>query len=279
MEVFLKNPLFVGVRIPEIGKVTTLEQKLPHISNEAMSWLKQCLIYDPEQRATTKQLMAHPYFQSDGFADRFEIEVRHTIDMEREKEQTDRTRRKKARKHHESSRISMSKKDLRTPFEDIDSNVADRKRSDDDKMSSQSLIPPIQQGKYFNQTSTISSFSGHSGLTGGGHGGLSYSSNSYGQSGVAGGNVMHGVHGVNTGPSLVSLNGSGMNYSGASAPFALPPPQTLQLKGKKSMGGCQQTISFPKIMSGTSNTIAGNMGNISKGHQGSQWSQNSPYDE
>jgi cyclin-dependent kinase-like len=39
-EIFLKNPLFVGVRIPEIGKMTCLTAKLPGISALAMSWLQ-----------------------------------------------------------------------------------------------------------------------------------------------------------------------------------------------------------------------------------------------
>jgi hypothetical protein len=55
-------------------------------------------MYDPDQRATTKQLMAHPYFQGDGFTDRYEGELRHLIDMEREKELSDRMRKRKAKK-------------------------------------------------------------------------------------------------------------------------------------------------------------------------------------
>ena len=145
-EIFLKNPLFVGVRIPEVGKVTPLEMKLPRVASDAMHWLhvsafycislslfiqflwysflqpfffyfaflllllflfflllfisQQSLIYDPDQRATTKQLMAHPYFQADGFADRFEVELYHIIELEREKEQADRLKRRKSKKVH-----------------------------------------------------------------------------------------------------------------------------------------------------------------------------------
>lgn len=40
MEVFLKNPLFVGVRIPEVSKTTPLESKLPNVAQDAMSWLR-----------------------------------------------------------------------------------------------------------------------------------------------------------------------------------------------------------------------------------------------
>jgi cyclin-dependent kinase-like len=39
-EIFLKNPLFVGVRLPEVTKSTPLEQKLPRIASDAMHWLK-----------------------------------------------------------------------------------------------------------------------------------------------------------------------------------------------------------------------------------------------
>ena len=40
MEIFLKNPLFVGVRIPEIGRIISLSQKLPNVSPNAMAWLQ-----------------------------------------------------------------------------------------------------------------------------------------------------------------------------------------------------------------------------------------------
>ncbi|KAJ3284644.1 Cyclin-dependent kinase-like 3 [Rhizoclosmatium sp. JEL0117] len=136
-EIFLKNPLFVGVRIPEIGKLTPLEYKLPKVASDAMNWLHQSLIYDPDQRATTKQLMAHPYFQQDGFADRYEQELRHVIDMEREKEQADRMKRRKkaaGEKDQVQSRNLPSRKEGRRPFDDLDGNG--------------SSIPPIHGGKY-----------------------------------------------------------------------------------------------------------------------------------
>ncbi|KAI9007356.1 kinase-like domain-containing protein [Gaertneriomyces semiglobifer] len=40
IEVFLKNPLFVGVRIPEVSRTTPIESKLPNIAPDAMSWLR-----------------------------------------------------------------------------------------------------------------------------------------------------------------------------------------------------------------------------------------------
>ncbi|KAJ3059926.1 Cyclin-dependent kinase-like 3, partial [Quaeritorhiza haematococci] len=123
-EIFLKNPLFIGVRIPEVGKLTPLESKLPHVSPEAMSWLRQCLIYDPDQRAATKDLMTHHYFTRDNFPERFEVELKHLVDMEREKDlgMGDRGRRKKSKKHVEPPRNTVSRREARQPLEDIDSN-------------------------------------------------------------------------------------------------------------------------------------------------------------
>jgi non-homologous end joining protein Ku len=56
------------------------------------------LIYDPEQRATTRTLMAHKYFQEDGFPDRFEESLKQLIEMEKEKELADRAKRKRTKR-------------------------------------------------------------------------------------------------------------------------------------------------------------------------------------
>lgn len=42
--------------------------------------------------------MAHSYFSRDDFVDKFEVELRHTIELEKEKDQNDRGRRKKTKK-------------------------------------------------------------------------------------------------------------------------------------------------------------------------------------
>lgn len=42
--------------------------------------------------------MMHAYFQEDNFSERFEVELRQTIAMEREKDQADRVRRKRSKK-------------------------------------------------------------------------------------------------------------------------------------------------------------------------------------
>lgn len=39
-EVFLRNPLFVGMRLPEVKEITPLEKKFPRISNFSLAFLK-----------------------------------------------------------------------------------------------------------------------------------------------------------------------------------------------------------------------------------------------
>ncbi|KAL7754453.1 hypothetical protein RI367_000434 [Sorochytrium milnesiophthora] len=104
MEIFLKNPLFVGLRLPEIGKMTPLESKVPGVSSLAFAFLKFSLIYDCDQRATAKQLLEDPYFSHDGWSTRFEAELRKTLDAERDSKQDNSKRRKMKRSDGKSSK-------------------------------------------------------------------------------------------------------------------------------------------------------------------------------
>lgn len=56
------------------------------------------MIYDTDSRASTSDLLNDPYFHHDKFADKYEIELRKLIDFEREKDQSDRLRRKRNKK-------------------------------------------------------------------------------------------------------------------------------------------------------------------------------------
>lgn len=62
------------------------------------------MIYDPDRRATTTDLMQHAYFQHDQFPERYEVELRRIIDLEKEREQSDRVRRKRNKKVDSPSR-------------------------------------------------------------------------------------------------------------------------------------------------------------------------------
>ncbi|KAJ3149682.1 Cyclin-dependent kinase-like 3 [Geranomyces michiganensis] len=224
MEVFLKNPLFVGVRIPEVSKTTPLESKLPNVAADAMTWLRQCLIYDSDQRAPTRTLMSMPYFQSDGFADRFEVELRQLIEMDKEREQNDRGRRRKQKKPHHESRNLASRKEARQPLEDLESN-AKRQHADDDRQhNNMPSIPPI-------------------------HGAQSYGKQSYYTAtspANASNTPLYAATGNNSNPNAtrdVMSRGDGTSGFGAFGNAGQLPPV-----GKKK--GTTQPISFPKIQAG-----------------------------
>ncbi|ORY77929.1 Pkinase-domain-containing protein [Neocallimastix californiae] len=96
LDAFLRNPLFVGIRMPEIGKQIPLEIKIPKISPYTFAFLKSCLIYDTNERATVEQLLNDPYFHHDHWASNFEIKLNQVLEYERE--QNDKIRKKKLKK-------------------------------------------------------------------------------------------------------------------------------------------------------------------------------------
>ena len=63
-----------------------------------INYIQNTLIYDHDQRATTTDMMQHAYFTDDRFPERFDPELRQTIEMEKEKEQNERMRRKRSKK-------------------------------------------------------------------------------------------------------------------------------------------------------------------------------------
>ncbi|ESO84233.1 hypothetical protein LOTGIDRAFT_108359 [Lottia gigantea] len=70
-EVFLRNPLFVGMRLPEVRETTPLEKTFKRVSNIALDIMKQCLKLDPDDRPQCSELVKREFFQKDGFAQKF----------------------------------------------------------------------------------------------------------------------------------------------------------------------------------------------------------------
>lgn len=83
IDVYKKNPLYVGLKVPEVTKVTTLEQKLPLVASSAMNFLHRCLIYDPAKRASANDLAQHPYFTDNNWCTQFEAELAELIQIDR----------------------------------------------------------------------------------------------------------------------------------------------------------------------------------------------------
>lgn len=63
-EMFLKNPRFLGIKFPDLGKPETLERRyLGKITKKGLSFMKILLKMDPKERMTAKEALEHPYFE------------------------------------------------------------------------------------------------------------------------------------------------------------------------------------------------------------------------
>nr|XP_022315577.1 cyclin-dependent kinase-like 4 isoform X12 [Crassostrea virginica] len=81
-EVFLRNPLFVGMRLPEVREISPLEKKFTRISSQSLDLMKQCLRLDPDERPTCSQLIKHDFFSKDNFTARFQNDLKQRIERE-----------------------------------------------------------------------------------------------------------------------------------------------------------------------------------------------------
>ncbi|XP_034271989.2 cyclin-dependent kinase-like 2 isoform X1 [Pantherophis guttatus] len=83
-ELFYKNPLFAGVRLPEIKDLEPLEKRYSKLSIAVIEFAKQCLQTNPEKRPSCNELLQCNLFSKDGFAERFIQELKIKIQKEKE---------------------------------------------------------------------------------------------------------------------------------------------------------------------------------------------------
>lgn len=83
-ELFYKNPVFAGVRLPEIKDIEAepLESRYPKLPEVVISLAKKCLHIDPDKRPFCADLLHHDFFQMDGFAERFSQELQLKIEKD-----------------------------------------------------------------------------------------------------------------------------------------------------------------------------------------------------
>ncbi|XP_074922169.1 cyclin-dependent kinase-like 2 isoform X2 [Chelonoidis abingdonii] len=78
-ELFYKNPLFAGVRLPEVKEAEPLERRYPKLSAAVLDLAKKCLQIDPDKRPSCADLLQCDFFNKDGFTERFAQELRLKI--------------------------------------------------------------------------------------------------------------------------------------------------------------------------------------------------------
>ena len=64
-EIFSRNPLFQGVRLPTVRRITALEKRYPKMKPHALSMVKQCLKLDPKDRPGCERLLQEEFFSND----------------------------------------------------------------------------------------------------------------------------------------------------------------------------------------------------------------------
>ena len=62
VEMVKRNPLFAGVKLPDISEPEHLDKRLSTLEPLALDVIKACLRYEPLQRITASELLRHPYF-------------------------------------------------------------------------------------------------------------------------------------------------------------------------------------------------------------------------
>ncbi|XP_032863079.2 cyclin-dependent kinase-like 2 isoform X1 [Tyto alba] len=78
-ELFYKNPLFAGMRLPEVKEVESLDKRYPKLSAAVLGLAKKCLQIDPDKRPSCAELLQCDFFNKDGFAERFAQELKIKI--------------------------------------------------------------------------------------------------------------------------------------------------------------------------------------------------------
>ena len=81
-EIFMKNPLYVGVKLPTVKTVEPLSIKFTGYAKDIVDIMQSCLFYAPEERQPCDQLVNHKYFA--GFVEDFEKDHQAAVQKDRE---------------------------------------------------------------------------------------------------------------------------------------------------------------------------------------------------
>ncbi|XP_061209733.1 cyclin-dependent kinase-like 2 [Neopsephotus bourkii] len=78
-ELSYKNPLFAGMRLPEMKEAKSLDKRYPKSPAAVLDLAKKCLQIDPHKRPSCAELLECGFFNKDGFAERFAQDLKLKI--------------------------------------------------------------------------------------------------------------------------------------------------------------------------------------------------------
>ncbi|KAJ8578857.1 hypothetical protein ON010_g344 [Phytophthora cinnamomi] len=93
-ELFRKNALYVGVKLPQANDLEPLETRFPTMDKISLDFIRQTIIDEPLDRWTCAELLKHPFFGNSH--DEFEAELQEAI--ARDLNDTAAVRKKRSRK-------------------------------------------------------------------------------------------------------------------------------------------------------------------------------------
>ncbi|XP_042368204.1 cyclin-dependent kinase-like 3 [Plectropomus leopardus] len=147
-EMFYRNPVFSGVRLPECSGKVPLEQRFPTITPAALDLAQSCLRMDPEERAQCSELLEHPLFTQDSFHIRFLDELNVKIQKDhRENSTLPKITKTPRRERGEGDDKNRKSKDKSQPEDVNDKVTKERERKEEDKMEKTKGKQPLKISK------------------------------------------------------------------------------------------------------------------------------------
>ncbi|KAM9580646.1 LOW QUALITY PROTEIN: cyclin-dependent kinase-like 2 [Guaruba guarouba] len=105
-ESFYKNPLFAGMRLPEV-KAKSLNKRYPKLPAAVLDLAMKCLQIDPHKTPSCAEFLECDFFNKDGFAERFAQELKLKI----QKDARDHQLKKKTKNKKKPTKIGKRDKD------------------------------------------------------------------------------------------------------------------------------------------------------------------------
>ncbi|NP_001075468.1 cyclin-dependent kinase-like 2 [Oryctolagus cuniculus] len=126
-ELFYKNPVFAGVRLPEIKESEPLERRYPKLSEVVIDLAKKCLHVDPDKRPFCAELLHHDFFQMDGFAERFSQELQMKVQKDARNISLSKKSQNRKKEKEKDDSLGEERKTLVVQDTNVDSKFKDSK--------------------------------------------------------------------------------------------------------------------------------------------------------
>ncbi|XP_044197876.1 probable serine/threonine-protein kinase MARK-A isoform X1 [Thunnus albacares] len=156
-ELFYRNPVFSGVRLPECPSKIPLEHRFPTITPTALDLAQDCLQMDPDRRAQCSELLEHPLFTHDSFQIRFLDELNAKIQKDHRENSTlpkiTKAPRRERDEEDERNRRGKDKKQSEDLNEKAMKEKEQREKKEEEKMEKTKGKQPSKLSKTIRNTS------------------------------------------------------------------------------------------------------------------------------